>query len=257
MKNFQNYQIAPPSQSLEKHAEKGTSGFSLIELIIVAALLGTAFFALLGVFTRSAETRAEAEIRTIQSTLLNDLMNTIQSTRFDEYLAEDWSSTLGSEEDLGVPFDDVDDFDGWNESAVTDYPLFSRTVTVNYVDVAGDLQSAVTGPTDYKLVTITIGHKTMSDLVDKRVITPGIPPYPASNPLCLAEGLELNNIYTNKKVTFTGPFPRRQMTFTVDGGTGTFTVDCTACLSLGDTNGSLAITKIFDSSGDIATACGG
>lgn len=112
------------------------------------------------------------------------------------------------------------------------------------------------GPTDYKLVTVTVGHKTLSDVVDSLVITPGIRNRPFNNPLCLAEGLELKNIHTNKTHLFYGPFSKREMTFTVDGGTGTFTVDCTVCLSVGETNGDLEITKINDPSGEIAAACG-
>lgn len=233
------------------------SGVSLIELLIVIVLLGTGFFSLLQVLTFSSDTRAEAEIRTVQATLSRDLMNDIRSKRFDENLTEQWSSPLGPEEAGSAEFDDVDDFHGWTESAVPGFSPYSRSAEVVYVDPAGDLKSPVEGPTDYKLVTVAVGHKTLSDVVDSLVVTPGIPFHSYNDPLCLAEGIELKNLQTDKTHIFYGPFPEREMTFTVDGGTGIFIVDCTSCLEVGYISGVLQITDINDPSGQIAAACGG
>ena len=241
---------------IERNFVEDQSGVSFIELLIVIVLLSLAFGALMKVFTTSTDITAEAEIRTIQATLANDSMNKIRSKRFDEHFTEEWSTTLGPEEILSSDYDDVDDFDGFSEPAVSGFPHYSRSASVTYVDVGQGLKTLVTGPTDYKLVTVAVGHKTLSSIVDSLVITPGIPSHHYNHPLCLAGGIEFESIITGKKQVFYGPFPERQMTFTVDGGAGTFRVDCTVCLNVGDTNGVLKIASIFDPSGEMAAVCG-
>ena len=236
---------------------KDQSGMSLIELLVVIVLLGTGFFSLLQVLTFSSDTRAEAEIRTVQATLARGLMNDIRSKRFDEYPTEQWSSPLGPEEASSAEFDDVDDFHGWTESEVPGFSPYSRSAKVVYVDPAGDLKSPVGGPTDYKLVTITVGHRSLTPVIDSLVVSPGIPSHGFSSPLCLTGGLVLENLTTGTTHTFYGPFPKRQTTFTVDGGTGIFVVDCSACLMVGDVSGQLRVAGFDDPSGQIATSCGG
>ncbi|MEE9166601.1 MAG: prepilin-type N-terminal cleavage/methylation domain-containing protein [Candidatus Neomarinimicrobiota bacterium] len=236
---------------------KDQSGVSLIELLVVIVLLGTGFFSLLQVLTFSSDTRAEAEIRSVQATLARDLMNEIRSKRFDEYLTELWSSVLGPEEAGYAEFDDVDDFHGWTESAVPEFSPYSRSVEVVYVDTAGGLKSPVGAPTDYKLVTVTVGHRSLSPVIDSLVVTPGIPSPGISSPFCMAGGLVLENLTTGTTHTFYGPFPKRQMTFTVDGGAGIFVVDCSTCLAVGDVSGQLRVAGFDDPSGQIVTACGG
>ncbi len=237
----------------------GSPGVSLIELIIVVLIMAIAFAAFLKVLTMSSERGAESEIVTVQATLSMDIMNEIRSKRYDEYYTQNWSTILGPESGETSPlnFDDVDDFNGWSEAAgsISGYPEYSRSVTVTYVDTAGQFLNNVTGPEDYKLVVINVGHLTLSDLIDSLVITPGIPSHHYNKPLCLAGGLRLQNTITGKKQTFYGPFPKRTMTFTVDGGTGSFTVDCETCIQKNDISGSLKINKIYDTTGEIASAC--
>ncbi|MBC8402080.1 MAG: hypothetical protein ISR95_00960 [Candidatus Marinimicrobia bacterium] len=238
---------------------KDPAGVSLIELIIVIILLAVAFPAFMQMLNTSDEKRAEAEIRTIQTTLANDLMNEIRSRWYDDYYTEEWSTTLGPElDEISLSdYDDVDDFHGWSEAEgeISDFPHYSRSATVEYVDVEGDLETPVTGPTDYKLVTVTISHRSLSDIVFPLVITPGIPDHHYNHPLCLAEKLELENIVSKKKRKFHGPFPKREMTFMVDGGTGTFLVNCTICLQKNNSNNLLKIRRVKDPSGVIDSLC--
>lgn len=235
------------------------SGVSLIELVLAVALLSIAFGATLKVLTFGSDKGAQAEVRTIQATLAKDLMNEIRSKRFDDYYTEDWSTTLGpeaGETGLGT-YDDVDDFHGWSEVAgsITDFPHYARTVSVKYVDVAGGLTTPVTGPTDYKLVLVNVDHNNMTAIVDSLVITPGIPSQHYNHPLCLAGGIQLLNQISGVKRTFYGPFPKRNMTFTIGGESGTFTVDCETCIQVGDVSGNLKIEIITDTTGEITSAC--
>ncbi len=87
-------------------------------------------------------------------------------------------------------------------------------------------------------------------MVDRLIITPDIPSHHNNHHHCLYGGLELKNIHNKIKRIFYGPFPKREMTFQVGGGVGTFLVDCTICLEKGDTNGDLMVEKLISPVGD-------
>lgn len=97
-------------------------------IIILGIAIPTSIY-VLGALTRRS---VEAEKMTVAANLAQGLMEEIRSKSFNE----------------------VDDFDGYN-SAVSGFSGYTATVSVYYVN-ASDLDTAVTGPTDYKRVEVTI-----------------------------------------------------------------------------------------------------
>jgi len=76
-------------------------GFSLIELVIAIVVLGFALASLVKMFTDLSVVSVQPEYRNTQMMLAKELMEEIQSKRFDELTMKDgngnWSGTLGVE----------------------------------------------------------------------------------------------------------------------------------------------------------------
>lgn len=161
-------------------------GFSLIELIIAIVVLGFVLSAMVKSFMDLSVMRVGPEYRHTQTMVGQELMEEIKSKRFDELSFKDandnWSWTLGT--DSGEvstdksTFDDVDDFDGWNEAMSTPYSGFTRTVDVSYVSQA-DLNTPLAIPgsvtsswtPEYKRIQITVSNNAVADLVIVSIVS--------------------------------------------------------------------------------------
>ena len=84
-----------------------------------------------------------------------------------------WESSGVNENSIEF-WDDIDDFHSYLLTSIPDYPAFGRTVTVNYVDAATSFNTVSSNPTNYKSVTVTITHSSLSTLTDTMVISPGL-----------------------------------------------------------------------------------
>lgn len=153
-------------------------GFTLVEVMVVLILMTLSFMVFLNALNTGKSVRVRSELRTIQSVILSSLENQIRARRFDENLSAPWSSTLGKETSNGesslTDFDDIDDFNGYSISSVSEHPAFSCDVTVNYVSPTSGFHSSQSGQTDYKSVMVKVSHPTLSAITDTMIISPGL-----------------------------------------------------------------------------------
>lgn len=146
------------------------AGFSIVEVIFLIVVLSVAIPSLLQLFAENAITGAEVKILPSVKMLGAGLMEEIRSRKFDERDAVDgdgnWSTTLGpdgAEGAVKANFDDVDDFNGWEEDYAAPYAGFSASVAVDYVannNLGNPLVIPGPVPDDwtpsYKLIRVTI-----------------------------------------------------------------------------------------------------
>ena len=153
-------------------------GFTLVEVMVVLILMTLSFMVFLNALNTGKSVRVRSELRTIQSVILSSLENQIRARRFDENLSAPWSSTLGKETSNGesslTDFDDIDDFNGYSISSVSEHPAFSCDVTVNYVSPTSGFHSSQSGQTDFKSVMVKVSHPTLSAITDTMIISPGL-----------------------------------------------------------------------------------
>ena len=155
---------------------KNNRGFTLVEVSVVVIILTLAFMVFLKALNTGKSVRVNSEIRTIQGSILSDIENQIRSRRFDENTNAPWSNVLGK--DIGEisveQFDDIDDFDEYSISSLTDYPGFGIYVDVFYVNSETKFRVPQTTQTNYKNVAVTISHGTLASISDTMIISPGI-----------------------------------------------------------------------------------
>ncbi|MBI2338974.1 MAG: hypothetical protein HYU99_01205 [Deltaproteobacteria bacterium] len=165
-----------------------SGGFTFIEVVFIIILLGVAIPGLMQLFVNTVETSATVDAVPVASSLGKDLLEDIMARKFDELDAKDangnWSTAFGTDtgEDAGDKndFDDVDDFDGWNQGFGANYVGYSATVSVDYVDPS-DLNTALAipdpAPNDwtpsFKRILVTISNPDLlpSDLTFTTVAT--------------------------------------------------------------------------------------
>jgi len=150
---------------------KHFKGFSLIEVLIVTVLMSGSFVVFYYALNQGKTVQAKSQLRTIQAILLNHKINEIRSRNFDENSSAPWSSTLGP--DTGDSFyDDVDDYHNQAVTNFTEYPSYSCSTKVDYVSPATGFHTPAGGITDYKRVTVTIFHRTLSAMLDTFIVSP-------------------------------------------------------------------------------------
>ena len=154
------------------------SGFTLVEVMVVLILLTLSFMVFLNALNTGKSVRARSELRTIQSVILNSVENQIRARRFDENVSPPWSSSLGKETSSGEvglnDFDDIDDFNGYSVSSVSEHPGFSYDVTVNYVTPTSGFPISQSGQTDFKSIMVRVSHRTLSPITDTMIISSGL-----------------------------------------------------------------------------------
>ncbi len=155
---------------------KNYRGFTLVEVSVVVIILTLAFMVFLKALNTGKSVRVNSEIRTIQGSILSDIENQIRSRRFDENTNAPWSNVLGK--DIGEisveQFDDIDDFDEYSITSLTDYPGFGIYVDVFYVNSETKFRVPQSTQTNYKNVAVTISHGTLTSISDTMIISPGI-----------------------------------------------------------------------------------
>ena len=154
------------------------SGFTLVEVMVVLILLTLSFMVFLNALNTGKSVRARSELRTIQSVILNSIENQIRARRFDENTSPPWSSSLGKETSSGEvgldDFDDIDDFNGYSVSSLSEHPGFSYDVTVNYVTPTSGFPISQSGQTDFKSIMVRVSHRTLSPITDTMIISSGL-----------------------------------------------------------------------------------
>jgi len=166
---------------MRKINRKNRTGFSLAEAMMATVVLGIAAAGVLLPFTSAASVRAEGTRRTLAAKLASDLMERITTKSFHDPDGSIYHYQLGPDagETAIGDFDNIDDFDGYTESAgqVTnaagaiftgpDYANFSRDVTCQYVHVT--VQSDTFAP-NFILVTVRVHYKGGEMAVINRLI---------------------------------------------------------------------------------------
>ena len=155
---------------------KTNGGFTLVEVSVVVVILTLAFTVFLKALNTGKSVRVSSEIRTIQGTILSDIENQIRSRRFDENTNLPWSNILGKDSgELSIDqFDDIDDFDEYSITSLSDYPGFGIYVDVFYVSSETKFRVPQDNQTNYKNVAVTISHSTLASIRDTMIISPGI-----------------------------------------------------------------------------------
>ena len=155
---------------------KNNRGFTLVEVSVVVIILTLAFMVFLKALNTGKSVRVNSEMRTIQGSILSDIENQIRSRRFDENTNAPWSNVLGK--DMGEisveQFDDIDDFDEYSITSLTDYPGFGIYVDVFYVNSETKFRVPQSTQTNYKNVAVTISHGTLASISDTMIISPVI-----------------------------------------------------------------------------------
>ena len=159
-----------------KNIQGNAKGFTLIEIMVSLILLTLSFMVFLQALNTGKTVRAHSELRTVQSVILNSMENQIRARRYDENTASPWSSTLGKEsgETAIMHFDDIDDFHQYTIDEVSEHTAFGVSVAVTYVSPASEFNTPQSNQTDFKSVTVTVSHKTLSDMTDTLIISPGL-----------------------------------------------------------------------------------
>jgi MSHA pilin protein MshD len=138
-------------------------GFTLIDLILVIIIVAIAIPPMLTLFIQAVSGSTFGVTVSRANALASTLREEIQSKKWDES-APPPSLILGPETgESRATFDDVDDFDGLDESPPRDsqgailagFTGFRQQVSVCYV-ANTDFDTCIGGPTMYKQVTVTV-----------------------------------------------------------------------------------------------------
>ena len=154
-------------------------GFTLVEVVVVLLLLTLSFMVFLKALNTGKRIRVNSEIRTIQGVILNSIQNEIRARKYDENTSTPWSSLMGKDSDESTvgDFDDIDDFHGYSETSLTDYPGYSYSVEVKYVSLENgifNLNPDQTVQTDFKYAAVTVSHATQPAIIDTIIISSGL-----------------------------------------------------------------------------------
>lgn len=147
------------------------TGFTLSELLLAAAILAFVLTGLLLLFINCSLLNEANRNLTIATSYAQELMEVIESKRFDENTVPPWTASANLGVDLDESrankgtFDDVDDFmtsgansctDPWVTTPATGY---SRSVVVDYVTLNVTTWQTSIDPTDYKRIIVSVNWK--------------------------------------------------------------------------------------------------
>jgi len=154
-------------------------GATLIEAVLAILVLGIAIPPLVGMFREVAARSADGTYQQVAVTCAESLLEEIASRAFED--PDVLNGSFGAEEGSRSSFDDVDDYDGLNESPparldgtpLDDYGGLVRTATVDNVTAADPdpVTAAADGSTDCKRIRVKVtwtgargGELTLSTL---------------------------------------------------------------------------------------------
>ena len=137
-------------------------GVTLIDLILVMVIVAIAIPPILGLLIQVVRGNTFGVTVSHSNSLASTLLDEIRSKQWDQTDPTP-SVTLGPDAETRTTYNDVDDFDGLDESPPQDSlgnPLagfngYRQQVSVCYVTNT-DLNTCVGGPTIYKKVTVTV-----------------------------------------------------------------------------------------------------
>ncbi|MDD5491814.1 MAG: prepilin-type N-terminal cleavage/methylation domain-containing protein [bacterium] len=147
------------------------SGFTLAEVLVAVVVITVALVPLISVLGQGVKRAKDPQRITVANMLAQDLMEEILCKKFDEDPTNpDTTARLGPdsfETRSGTPtsrnYDDVDDYDGYNETpprevdntTMTEYTGYRRSVVVEYVSET-NLDLVSTAITRFKRITVTV-----------------------------------------------------------------------------------------------------
>lgn len=153
--------VSPPT--LHRNRNLSEEGLSLVEVLISVFFITPVLLLLTNVFLQNVRGVTESWDETKAISSAQRLMDQIRSMKWDELTVYGStiatpSATINREEGSGDPWDDIDDWHGFN---VPDpiYAGYGRLVTVEFVDVdllTGAVSTSTSLPTDFKRVTARI-----------------------------------------------------------------------------------------------------
>ena len=110
------------------------TGFTLIEMVAVIVLMGTAIPPLFTLWADIAWRSSRAEAIDDSTFYAQELMEEIKSKAYDENGASPWSPNLGPNAESYPNYDDVDDFNGYSDTPASGY---TRAAMVDYIMLSG------------------------------------------------------------------------------------------------------------------------
>ncbi|MDD5131082.1 MAG: prepilin-type N-terminal cleavage/methylation domain-containing protein [bacterium] len=162
-----------------------SSGFTLAEILVAVVVITVALVPLITVMGQGVKRSKDPQRITVANMLAQDLMEEIMCKKFDEDPTNpDTTARLGPdslESRSGNPtsrnYDDVDDYDGFNETppkevdntTMTEYTGFRRRVIVDYVSET-NLDTISTAITRFKRVSVTVSWENDTQSVVLRAI---------------------------------------------------------------------------------------
>jgi len=151
---------------------KRKNGFSLVEVIVLLVVISIAAAPMTALLYQTLSDRADATMQIMATSLAKGVMEEILSKAFED--PDGSPGSFGTEEGSRINYDDVDDYDGLNETpprdsqgnALTSFSGFRTQVAVQNVAAASPGGSAETdGSTDFKRVTVTVSWNNAKKLV--------------------------------------------------------------------------------------------
>ncbi|MBN1586773.1 MAG: prepilin-type N-terminal cleavage/methylation domain-containing protein [Candidatus Omnitrophica bacterium] len=171
------------------------SGMSLMELSFAIVILGLCALPLMDMYSMVAIESVHSEFQNTATVVGRALMEEIIAKDFDENSSStpfppsgdpitvwptNWSNALGTNagESTNADFDDVDDYDGYSETAIAGYPGFTRSATVYYVyadddplNTDFDTVRLDTARTNYKRIDVTVTHAKVGTMTFSEVVS--------------------------------------------------------------------------------------
>ena len=119
--------------------------------MVALILLTLSFMVFLQALNTGKTVRANSELRTVQSVILNSMENQIRAREYDENSAAPWSPSLGKDsgETAINHFDDIDDFHQYTINEVSEHPAFGISFAVASVSASSVFHSPLSHQTDY------------------------------------------------------------------------------------------------------------
>lgn len=151
---------------------KEESGFSLVEVIVSMVILTMIYTMMFRVLSGHKSIGATSEIQLKALFLGKELMHNVLSKEYDENQTSPWTPTslLGLEID-DVFYDDIDDFAGYANSSIGDFPGFTEKVRVFYVQLGSSLDDSVYSTTDMKKIIVAVTHSGIDPVVFETVMS--------------------------------------------------------------------------------------
>ncbi len=146
------------------HTEKRQTGFTLTEAVSMIIVLGIAIPPLVYLFQQVNARSVDQTFQQVGVAYANSLMEEVVSKSFEDPDAA--TGSFGTEEGSRAAYDDVDDYDGLNNSPpqeldgtnLSDYNGFTRSVAVDNVTAADPdpITPGADGSSEFKRIRVTV-----------------------------------------------------------------------------------------------------